>query len=544
MSTKVQAELMFSQAFEKYLDLFPDLKQANFGQDAKSDSALLQTDPTHFSILWLFKYISPITDPRLSSQTFKEIDPTQPPFRTVQPPSIFFSGETTSWNFYQTQALESTYAKFQNRVAKMTLRTKSKDAATLKQKLKFLIGAKIEKVLQSYASISQKLYGKNIDLSRIFIAGSGTDAIVFLNNLFCISEAERSLTTRENGGGIESDLQNPDLISLRYGNLNQNISNKKRLQSDLVKDYLRDIDKLYGFISITKISKSGLLLSKSSLRRILEKIDRVNSKRALHQRIVVVLDIVQEFGRTRPLLNKDYFNFPSLCAVVHSGSKAVGAVSHTGFVALTSYGEKLLQAKLKWLWDQESQSLNILEQTHSSLDGRTARLIEKHQVLGLRCLFPDQKESLSSCDLTIALRAQDNIFAIKKLSEHQETLLGSALAKKIMEVYREVFKSLGWKILSNDTPSILPLELPDEFDDNQVESILAACAQKCIAFGGILKNPGSRTMIRWGLNREILTQLFDKEISMRMLREKLLTNSDSLAATLKEVMQSLTKLPC
>lgn len=373
---------------------------------------------------------------------------------------------------------------------------------------------------ESNNSFDQYAQALGITREQLFVTGSGASGILLVRKLLGVDVGFG--TSNENGGEVVASLDTDKKpIALRKdpkaGESGE--TNKSRSQEEVAQDYISLIKGGDRIISFTVCSKTGLRYDKtpdnspSALDIMMEYIAEHNAANR-EDIVVVVADAVQMAGR-EPISNlKEVLSDQRFIGMVHTVSKAGGGVPHTGFLSLNDRGRQIIE--------------------HNGLELSEKDLIEDQVIAA-----PERYGT--SGDLLAQLRAIDNVEA---LSEAEEVLNHPDYARVVAElrqIYVSIFEKQGFKLLHNDTPTIIPFEPPISIPTQAVDKIfLTELARKGINMGGLVKE-GNIPILRVGISIDLIKMVLFKDTlgdqGLALDSKKMKMLQESYAARLSQAVE-------
>ena len=354
--------------------------------------------------------------------------------------------------------------------------------------------------------------------SLILADKSGSDAI---NNLarITVGEEQPIFTTAENGSGIlnkilqevreqvrqehfprlpgESDadwlvrLEGPEqkaefnrlvqeewqkqVISLR-----SEVDGIPVSKDQVLNAYREAVKRGERVFSATVVSKTGLGYV-DQIKTLAAEVAAHNLSVGENEKIVLIIDVIQSFGREDLTTTLDWLTVDGVSAVVITGSKAGGALPHGAVSFVTEYGQAFV--KNDQIWTK----------------------------YGL--------QATGELEIHDALRLVDNLHAMKGIAKlGAEEQLNSPKAQAFRETAEKFFEELGFTILPKDqVDSIIAMTPPEGIDADAIHGFLAFCAEHGITFGGVLHETDA-PIVRYSISLKMLEAYPDVESFKQALK--------------------------
>lgn len=229
----------------------------------------------------------------------------------------------------------------------------------------------------------------------------------------------------------------------------------------------------------------------SALELVTQKVTRHNQENP-NDPVFLIADVVQLGGRLPLPSILEMLEPHPFVAIAHSGSKFPGGVPHAGFLVLTELGRAVLQQSESTLTEQEARHLQVVS--------GPVELTE------------------TSPDLLALIRAIDNIQALSEVEQlHQNDQFHNVVSGLRAE-YVALFEAHGFKILPNDTPTIIAMEPPPNLLSNRVDDLfLSSLAKEGITMSGFLKE-GARPILRFGISAKLVRMVLENTVSNNQLQ--------------------------
>lgn len=408
----------------------------------------------------------------------------------------FFAGSSSSW----TLKLREKMANFWQ-----LLRSTTKEDINGAQSKEDL-----ESALESTRTSIEQEFGSSLDIytqalginpDQLFVTGSGASGILLIRKLLGMDVGFG--TTNENGGEVVASLGDKSPIPLRKDVRTEDGSetNRSRSQEEVAEDLISLIENGDRIISFTVCSKTGLRYdkvpegsppgSRSALDILMEHISEHNAAKP-EDIVVVVADVVQMAGREPLSSLKNVLNDQRFIGMVHTVSKAGGGVPHTGFLSLNERGKRIVNDNIRMKGEGSPLSAEDLR------DEQVIYAPEGHGI---------------SPDLLAQLRAIDNVEALleaEKVLNHRDY---QKVVAELRNIYISIFEKQGFKLLDNDTPTIIPFEPPRSIPTQAVDKIfLTELAKSGVSMGGLVKE-GDIPILRVGISIDLIKMIvFEGEL--------------------------------